>query len=79
MFERRVLRKVFRTERGKVRGNWRILRGNDCPAKQRVRWVQCVERMGTRWVLRGFWWENQQEGVQLEGLCECEEVNFKRA
>ena len=73
VFENRVLRRIFRTKRDEVTGEWRKLHNEDlndlyCSPNiirdiksRRMRWARQVARLGRGEGYIGFWWGNLRE------------------
>jgi hypothetical protein len=73
VFEKRVLRTIFRPKRDEMTKEWRKLHNeelHDLPSSpsiirilksRRMRWVGHVAQMGSRGTLIGCWWESQKE------------------
>jgi hypothetical protein len=73
VFENRVLRRIFRSKRDEVTGEWRKLHNEELhdlypsPTVMRViksirmRWTGHVARMGMGEACTGFWWRNMRK------------------
>jgi len=81
MFEKRVLRRIFRPKRDDVTGEWRKLHIEElndpyCSSNnilviksRKMRWEGHVACMGTGEERTGFWWGDLTERDHLEDLC----------
>jgi exonuclease III len=73
MFEKRVLRRIFRPRRDEVKGDWRKLHNEELHnlysssniiriiKSRRMRRTEHAARMGRRGMRIGYWWESQKE------------------
>jgi hypothetical protein len=80
VFENRVLRRIFGSNRDEITGEWRGLHKEELYAvyslsniihvikKGRVRWTGHVACMGKGEVHTGLWWGNLREGDHLKDL-----------
>jgi hypothetical protein len=76
VFENRVLRRSFGTNKDEIAGCWRKLHNEkrhnlySSPdiirmiKSRRMGWTEHVTRMGRRGMHTGFWWESQKERDQ---------------
>jgi hypothetical protein len=74
VFEKRVLRKIFRPKRDEVKGGWRKLHNEELhklyssPSIIKMIRTRCMRWAGhiARMRLIGYWWEPQKERDQWE-------------
>jgi len=71
VFENRVLRRIFGSERDEVIGEWRKLHNYSSPnirviKSRRMRWAGHVSRVGRGEARMGFWCRNLRERDHLE-------------
>jgi hypothetical protein len=72
VFKNRVLRRLFRSKKGEMVGDWRKFHNEELhnlysspnvirmSNSRRIRWAGHVERMGEKFHI-GFWWKTQKE------------------